>query len=424
MTMRNKKYNTIDLFAGCGGLMDGFMLTGHYKTISCVEWDKYPCLTIENRLRNKWGHTNSSEEVIRFDIQRTDELINGFDDAEYGKHVGLKKLIGRKKVDLIIGGPPCQAYSLAGRIRDPHGMKLDYRNYLFESYIKILENFKPSFFVFENVVGMLSAAPDGTPIIHRIKHSFEQAGYAVINDFKNAVYDVADFGIPQHRKRVIIFGVRKDIHLKANTKYKDKDERLSSIIIDDFYNQHMPNCKKNATKKNVRDAIGDLPPITPLTEILCKNGQKYSHGPIESHEYLNHIPRFHSSRDQKIFRLLEDDIQSGRKEYVSTESLKKLYTQYTGKTSNIHKYYVLRWDEPSNTIPAHLFKDGMRHIHPDPQQARSITVREAARLQTFADDFEFIGPMMAQYKMIGNAVPPEFARIIANTIYEIMTKYC
>ena len=84
----------------------------------------------------------------------------------------------------------------------------------------------------------------------------------------------------------------------------------------------------------------------------------------------------------------------------------------------------MRWDEPSNTIPAHLFKDGMRHIHPDPQQARSITVREAARLQTFADDFEFIGPMMAQYKMIGNAVPPEFARIIANTIYEIMTKYC
>ena len=247
--MRNKKYNTIDLFAGCGGLMDGFMLTGHYKTIACVEWDKYPCLTIENRLRNKWRHTNAAEEVIRFDIQKTDELINGFDDAEYGKHVGLKKLIGRKKVDLIIGGPPCQAYSLAGRIRDPHGMKLDYRNYLFESYIKILENFKPSFFVFENVVGMLSAAPDGTPIIHRIKHSFEQAGYAVINDFKNAVYDVADFGIPQHRKRVIIFGVRKDIHLKANTKYKDKDERLSSIIIDDFYNQHMPNCKKNATKK-------------------------------------------------------------------------------------------------------------------------------------------------------------------------------
>jgi len=85
---------------------------------------------------------------------------------------------------------------------------------------------------------------------------------------------------------------------------------------------------------------------------------------------------------------------------------------------------VLRKDEPSNTIPAHLYKDGMRHIHPDPEQARSITVREAARLQTFADDFEFLGPMMAQYKMIGNAVPSEFARIIAKSLYKIIKTYC
>lgn len=83
--MKSKVYNTIDLFAGCGGLMDGFMQSGHYNTLACVEWDKYPCLTIENRLRSRWGHTNASNEVIRFDIQRTDELINGFDDSEFGK---------------------------------------------------------------------------------------------------------------------------------------------------------------------------------------------------------------------------------------------------------------------------------------------------------------------------------------------------
>ena len=85
---------------------------------------------------------------------------------------------------------------------------------------------------------------------------------------------------------------------------------------------------------------------------------------------------------------------------------------------------MLRWDEPSNTIPAHLYKDGLRHIHPDPQQARSITVREAARLQTFADDFEFLGPMMAQYKMIGNAVPSAFATTIAKVLKTIINKYC
>ena len=122
--------------------------------------------------------------------------------------------------------------------------------------------------------------------------------------------------------------------------------------------------------------------------------------------------------------MLSEDIESGRNEYVSTESLKLLYTKMTGKTSNIHKYYVLRWNEPSNTIPAHLYKDGMRHIHPDPRQARSITVREAARLQTFADDFEFLGPMMAQYKMIGNAVPSQFAKIIASSLHSLIKKYC
>ena len=121
--------------------------------------------------------------------------------------------------------------------------------------------------------------------------------------------------------------------------------------------------------------------------------------------------------------MLGEDIASGRNEYVTTEALKALYTKMTGRKSNIHKYYVLRWNEPSNTIPAHLYKDGMRHIHPDPRQARSITVREAARLQTFADDFDFLGPMMAQYKMIGNAVPSDFAKVIAKGIHELLKKY-
>lgn len=137
--MSKRIYNTIDLFAGCGGLMDGFMQEGSYETLACVEWEKFPCLTLEHRLANKWHHLNVKDEVVRFDIQRTEELINGFEDEEYGKHKGLAKLIGNQQVDLIIGGPPCQAYSLAGRIRDPHGMRDDYRNYLFESYIRILD---------------------------------------------------------------------------------------------------------------------------------------------------------------------------------------------------------------------------------------------------------------------------------------------
>lgn len=413
--MPKMKYNTIDLFAGCGGLMDGFMQEGGFNTLACVEWETFPCKTLTNRLEKRWRHKNAKDEVVRFDIQRTDELINGFDDDEFGKHIGLKNLINNKIVDVIIGGPPCQAYSLAGRIRDPHGMRDDYRNYLFESYIRILEYFNPAFFVFENVVGMLSAAPDGTPIVERIRKAFDNAGYRVIEDFKDAVYDVADFGIPQHRKRVIILGVNKHLTSpKADSCQK---------ILDVFYKELMPKYKQAAIPRTVKDAIGDMPCIFPSKDVIKKDGHKYSHIPIDGGGIMNHVPRFHSERDQKIFAMLAEDIKSGRNEYVSIDSLKKLYTKMTGKKSNIHKYYVLRWNEPSNTIPAHLYKDGMRHIHPDPMQARSITVREAARLQTFADDFEFVGPMMAQYKMIGNAVPSDFARIIAKGLHTILNKY-
>ncbi|MCC2235588.1 MULTISPECIES: DNA cytosine methyltransferase [Bacteroidaceae] len=409
-----KKVNTIELFAGCGGLMDGFLQQGAYDTLACVEWEKYPCQTIVKRLKDKWGHQNADEEVVRFDIQRSEELLNGIDDPEYGKHKGLDRLIDGRTIDVVVGGPPCQAYSLAGRIRDAKGMREDYRNYLFESYIKIVKHFKPKFFVFENVVGLLSAAPDGYPIVKRIYNSFMNAGYKVIGDFKKALFEVADYGVPQHRRRVIILGVRMDIFDKG-------DKKLTDEMLSDFYDNIMPSLRKQT--RTVYDAIGNLPKIYPLQEPMKTSKGKFSHSPFSSDEVMNHVPRFHSKRDIGVFRLLAEDIKSGRKEYVSIEKLKELYTQVTGKKSNIHKYYVLRYDEPSNTIPAHLYKDGMRHIHPDPEQARSITVREAARLQTFPDDFEFLGPNMAQYKMIGNAVPVDFAKIVAQGLYKIIEKY-
>lgn len=413
--MAKKKYNTIDLFCGCGGLLDGFMQEGSYNTLACVEWEKYPSETLTNRLATKWKHKNAQKEVIRFDIQRTEELINGFKDKEYGESVGLEKLVNGKKVDVVIGGPPCQAYSLAGRIRDEHGMRNDYRNYLFESYIKIVSYFKPDFFVFENVIGMLSAAPGGTPIVDKIRKAFNEAGYAVIEDFKEALYDVADFGIPQHRRRVIILGVRMD----AFPVKEEEAKHTYKSIIKSFYEKIMPSMK--CEQKTVRDTIADLPKIYPSKVIIRDGGRKYSHTPISCDDVItNHSPRYHSERDQGVFKLLGEDIQSGRNQYVTIDALKELYTKVTGKKSNIHKYYVLRWDEPSNTIPAHLYKDGMRHIHPDPEQARSITVREAARLQTFADDFVFLGPTMAQYKMIGNAVPSLFAKKIALALDKIL----
>lgn len=410
--MNQKKLNTIDLFAGCGGLTEGFLQSEHYHTLGAVEWEKAPYDTLKHRLQTAWSMENADETVIRFDIQRSEELINGFSDAEYGTHKGLAALVGKKEVDVIIGGPPCQAYSLAGRIRDEHGMKNDYRNYLFESYVKIVNHFKPKFFVFENVLGLLSAAPDGTPITDKIHNAFKEAGYHVTSNFKNALFDVADFGIPQHRRRVIIIGISEDV-------YKEKSEEMIKV----FYEELLPSIRDKANHRTVSDAIADLPPLYPMEEPIKDGRGRRSHSLSGTTTILNHTPRFHSARDIGVFKLLAEDIKSGRDEYASIDSLKRLYTKVTGKHSNIHKYYVLRENEPSNTIPAHLFKDGMRHIHPDPMQARSITPREAARLQTFPDDFEFLGASMYQYKMIGNAVPVDFAKLIAEALFQLIKKY-
>ena len=154
--------STIDLFAGCGGLADGFKQSNKFELIAAVEWDKHAVNTLRNRLVRKWNYQNVLSKVIHFDIQRTDELIHGFsEDEDYESFEGLAKLVNNNKIDVVIGGPPCQAYSVAGRIRDENGMHDDYRNFLFESYMKVVSHFKPKVCIFENVQGMLSASPGG-----------------------------------------------------------------------------------------------------------------------------------------------------------------------------------------------------------------------------------------------------------------------
>ena len=400
------KIKTVDLFAGCGGLTEGHPQSGLFETLACVEWESAQCQNLTKRLKEKWSMTDADQRVIRFDIQRTEELLSGFSDEKYGISAGLDALVG-SNLDLVIGGPPCQAYSIAGRIRDEHGMKNDYRNFLFESYLRIVEHFKPKALVFENVPGLLSAKPGDTPITELIQKQFSEAGYAIISDLKNAVVDVSDYGVPQKRKRVIILGLRKEI-------YGDQ----SPILIKKFYEEILPSYKLEK-KKTLRDAIGDLPGLYPAEKVVIYDGRKTAHT-IASTVVKNHISRYHNQRDIQLFSMLAADIESGANQYLAIEARKALYTQHTGKTSNIHKYNVLKWNEPSTTIPAHLCKDGLRHIHPDSRQARTITVREAARIQTFPDDYEFIGAMTDQYKMIGNAVPPEFARRLALAVHQLI----
>ena len=408
--MSNTKLTFIDLFAGCGGLSEGFLQTSKYEALAHVEWEMPMVNTLRNRLVNTWNHSEDEalKRVIHFDIQKTEELIKGrwgndtsdlYSSTNHDviKKKGLRGLIGKQKVNLIIGGPPCQAYSIAGRAQDKNSMKDDYRNYLFESFVKIVSEFKPDVFVFENVPGLLSATPGGKLVTERIYEAFNEVGYEIRKPelLKKSVYTASELGVPQKRNRVIIIGVKK------STKFS----------LEEFYNE-LDRLKKKITPKNVKDAIGHLPKFKPLKKQKRVNGKNISHELVKEGNVKFHEARFHNERDVEIFRnWIKNEMNKS-----SSQNKISFYNDLMGKKSNHAKYRNLEWDKPSPTVVAHLYKDGLMFIHPDVNQARSITVKEAALLQSFPDDFEFIGSQGYAFKMIGNAVPPEMAKNIAVAI--------
>lgn len=399
------KYKFIDLFAGCGGLEDGFLQTGKYIDVAAVEWLKPQVNTLIRRLETKWGINDAVERVMHFDIQREEELFGGWSDEEFGNGKGLDYFVNEVGgIDVIIGGPPCQAYSVAGRVRDENGMRDDYRNYLFEHYLNVVNRYRPKVFVFENVPGILSAAPDGTPITDLIRKGFDNIGYDISNDLKIAKVNASDFGVPQNRERMIIVGIDK-------RRYTDTQK-----ILERFYSEILPGFKEKR-KITVREAIGDLPECNPFYDDEHHKKRK-SHSEPES-SVTWHRPRYHNLRDMDTFRTLALDIESGRREYDS-KKISELYEEKVGSKSPIHRYHVLEPDLPSTTIIAHLYKDGNRFIHYDSKQSRSITVREAARLQSFDDDFDFVGSQGNAYQMIGNAVPPQLAKRVALALSKLL----
>lgn len=342
-------YKIIDLFCGIGGFSYGFEMTKKFKTILGVDfWDV---------ALNNFEINHPSTEVKQGDIRELDEKF-------------FKKYIG--KTDVIIAGPPCQGFSMAGR-RDV----LDERNNLFKEVIRVVSIVKPRVVVIENVLGLLSmTTPDGDNVKDVILSELRNLGYKV--EFN--VLTASEYGVPQNRKRVIF---------------------IASLI----NNVKFPKAKYGDGKKpiiTVGDALGNIPnegneylePQNDFQELMAGRKDILNHEPIKHAELI--VKRMHSVP------------QGGNWQDIPIE-----LGQGGGQHSN--NYRRLKLDEPSITIK-HVSKSMIIH----PIYDRTPTVREVARIQSFNDDFELIGTKYDQHQVLANAVPPLLGKAIAETVLEML----
>lgn len=421
----NNDITLIDLFSGAGGLSEGFF-KNDYNIISHVEMDPNAAETLHTRSTyHSLKDLNKEDDYyayIRGEISKeqliVDNNINPLESSpiinkEISESTELsiistikKKMIkcDVKKIDGIIGGPPCQAYSLIGRSRDPNCMEDDPRNYLYHHYIRFIKEFNPSFFVFENVP-TIKSAKNGS-IYADLQERIKTLGY----DFYDEVLRAENFKVLQSRRRRIIFGFRSD----------------DNIFEENFL--YSLNQKKEHNYK-VKTLFKDLPPLKPGEG--TDSAQEYVDEPSEylkktnirqkKDVLINHHARNHNKRDRQIYkraiklwydkrkRLKYDDLPQYLKTHKNTKSFRDRYKVVAGNKTTSH------------TIVAHIAKDGHYHIHPDIKQLRSLTVREAARIQSFPDNFKFEGSRTSQYRQVGNAVPPLMANKLAETIKNELT---
>ena len=412
-----KKVRFIDLFAGCGGLSEGFIQAG-YAPVAHVEIDQAACYTLKTRMAYHWLRDHDKLDVYRDYLRgklSRDEFYAKIPkevlDSVINKEIGEKTLpslfetidgdVGSEPIDLIVGGPPCQAYSLVGRARK--SMEGNPRNYLFRYYIEFLKHYKPKCFVFENVVGLLSAADkDGNKYLDMMIEGFKDAGYTTSYETINT----KTLGIPQARKRVIIIGIRGKKKFKY-PKMRGKPfkytvrEMLDGLPALSAGGVAEPfGIKVSGDSKNALKATGVLDEVIPVTQ---------------------HQVRPNNANDLEIYKRVVELWDKEHKRLSYDTLPPKLQTHANRKTFKDRFKVVASDEKVCHTVVAHIHKDGHYYIHPDIKQNRSISVREAARLQTFPDNYYFESSSKrpgraAPYRQIGNAVPVMFAKKIAEAM--------
>lgn len=423
--LHQRKYTFIDLFAGAGGLSEGFVRAG-FTPLAHIEMDRYACQTLKTRAAFHWLDKNNKLDVYENYLQEKKEGEDGKklwaqvpseiidtviqaaigDDTIKSIFQKVDQLLGNEKLDLIIGGPPCQAYSYAGRARLGKDMEKDPRNELYLFYVQFLNRYKPRMFVFENVMGIRSAKGGGP--FKDLQKRVRDLGYEIEDRTQTA----SDYGVLQKRQRVIIIGWRKNDEQGVPTTYNYPELET-----------------KPCNYQVMRDLFSDLP-IRNAGEGTMNGIVNYTKG-LKEMPYLKesgirgkmsftteHVVRPLNDNDREIYLIAVNLWKEGVRLHYA--KLPERLQKHKNKHKFSNRFCVVNPNGVSHTLVAHIAMDGHYYIYPVEkptlENVRSISVREAARIQTFPDDFFFEGPRTAVLKQIGNAVPVLLAYEIAKEL--------
>ncbi|RMB62397.1 DNA cytosine methyltransferase [Tessaracoccus antarcticus] len=463
----------IDVFAGPGGLNEGFasVVVGDeplFRIAASFEMESNAvetlvlrstvrALSTQSQLYEPYrefldGELSMSELRGTSDFKKAEAFARAHvNQIELGRE-NREKVASRihAAIDghsdwVLVGGPPCQAYSLVGRSRRAHDptFAADHKHFLYKEYLDIIKRFEPPVFVMENVKGLLSANHNGSAMFERIMRDLSDDGKyrirsLVVDDESpepaDFVIRAEKYNIPQRRHRIILLGVRDGFGTGVWGQLKPAAGEVTVAQALVGLGKVLSGVSRNSDPSAWIKAQNEA--FHFLSESSIRNDCKVDSNPkpdekLErwlTHREVGitlHDPRSHMASDLTRYAYLAGLAEFGEqpKVFELPPKLRPNHRNIDGaKTPFVDRFKVQRWDRPSSTIASHISKDGHYYIHPDPQQMRSLTVREAARLQTFPDDYYFCGPRTAQYHQVGNAVPPLLALQIAEQVAKIFER--
>ena len=501
-----KTYPLIDLFAGPGGLGEGFAALKNrnggavFESVASIEMDRtaHDTLTLrhffrqfrENQVPDAY-YRYVSGEISRSDLtqlypkqwksacESSLRVTLGGEDHEVVKKA-IERRLAKSRNWVLVGGPPCQAYSLVGRSRmmGMDGFEEDERHLLYREYLKIIIDHRPPVFVMENVKGLLSSRINGEFVVQKIVDDLSRPVRAVTSKQNGLRYNLhplssarlcklevhpsefvvkaEDYGVPQARHRMFIVGVREDIDIIPSFLTPSDSPNVSEVI------GSMPKIRSGVSKgadspERWRSIVSKAAESTWLRQLRCSESEGLVSKLKAVISRIPQSPQRTSAKtyeptlvlnewfyDERLKTLLSHEARSHMPSdlhrylfvstYASVFNHSPKLTDFPVDLLPMHRsaslekhpvafsdrFRVQLREQVAKTITSHISKDGHYFIHYDPVQCRSLTVREAARLQTFPDNYHFEGPRTSQYHQIGNAVPPYLARQIAEIIKEIM----